>query len=61
MIYREASKELFIHRSTLEYRIERVEEILNVDLNHADMRFELMMAYKLYNLFDFDRSELAKR
>ncbi|MDR9796002.1 helix-turn-helix domain-containing protein [Aeribacillus pallidus] len=59
--YREASKELFIHRSTLEYRIERVEEILNVDLNHADMRFELMMAYKLYNLFDFDRSELAKR
>ncbi|WP_186439292.1 MULTISPECIES: helix-turn-helix domain-containing protein [Aeribacillus] len=28
MIYREASKELFIHRSTLEYRIERVEEIL---------------------------------
>ncbi len=56
--YREASKKLYIHRSTLEYRIERIEEILKIDLNNADMRFELMMAYKLYSLFDFDRDKM---
>lgn len=55
---REASNALFIHRSTLEYRIDRIAELLNVDLNDADVRFELLMAYKLYNLFDFTSSEL---
>lgn len=59
--YRKASKELYIHRSTLEYRIQRVEEILHIDLNNADMRFELMMAYKLYSLFDFDRHKIVEK
>ncbi|MEH7385474.1 helix-turn-helix domain-containing protein [Bacillus sp. JJ1521] len=56
---REASNALYIHRSTLEYRIDRIAELLNVDLNDAEIRFELLMAYKLYNLFDFDSSELV--
>ncbi|MFS0824518.1 helix-turn-helix domain-containing protein [Bacillus sp. 1P02SD] len=55
---REASNALFIHRSTLEYRIDRIAELLNVDLNDAEVRFELLMAYKLYHLFDFNSSEL---
>lgn len=55
---REASNALFIHRSTLEYRIDRIAELLDVDLNDAEVRFELLMAYKLYSLFDFDSSEL---
>ncbi len=58
--YREASDELFIHRSTLEYRIERIEDLLNINLSNADIRFELMMAYKLYSLYDFNRSEFCE-
>ncbi|KAB2330457.1 PucR family transcriptional regulator [Cytobacillus depressus] len=56
--YRESSKELYIHRSTLEYRIERISELLNININDAETRFELMMAFKLYNLFDFSRKQL---
>ncbi|ARK28880.1 helix-turn-helix domain-containing protein [Halalkalibacter krulwichiae] len=56
---REASNQLFIHRSTLEYRLERVGEILGVNLHDAEMRFELMMAYKLYSLFNFSPSQLV--
>ncbi|WP_453989896.1 helix-turn-helix domain-containing protein [Bacillus nitroreducens] len=55
---REASNALFIHRSTLEYRMERISELLGVDLNHAEVRFELLMAFKLYSLFDFESTEI---
>lgn len=54
---REASNELYIHRSTLEYRIERIEDILNVDLDSAEVRFEFMMAFKLYSLFGLEKVE----
>ncbi|SDI22489.1 DNA-binding transcriptional regulator, PucR family [Alteribacillus persepolensis] len=56
--YRDASNQLYIHRSTLEYRMERVSELINVDLNSAEMRFELMMAYKLYRLFNMSVEQL---
>jgi sugar diacid utilization regulator len=56
---RDASKQLFIHRSTLEYRLERVSELLQIDLHDAEMRFELMMAYKLYSLFNFCPEQLT--
>lgn len=49
---RKASEELYIHRSTLEYRLERISDLLQADLNNGEVRFELMMAYKLYSLFD---------
>ncbi|WP_227935147.1 helix-turn-helix domain-containing protein [Alkalihalobacillus deserti] len=55
---RDASKHLFIHRSTLEYRLERVTDLLQIDLNDAEMRFELMMAYKLHSLFNFNPEQL---
>ncbi|BAQ09309.1 hypothetical protein OXB_0837 [Bacillus sp. OxB-1] len=44
------SEELFIHRSSLIYRLEKVEELLGVDLNDSEVRFNLMMAYKLYDM-----------
>ncbi|WP_010676524.1 helix-turn-helix domain-containing protein [Bacillus timonensis] len=56
---REASNALYIHRSTLEYRIDRIAELLKVDLNDAEVRFELLMAYKLYSLFDFEPTDLS--
>lgn len=42
---------LFIHRSTLRYRLERIKDILDVDLDDAEVRLNLMIAYKLYDLF----------
>jgi sugar diacid utilization regulator len=35
---------LFIHRSTLKYRIKKIEEILNVDLSDWETRFNLQIA-----------------
>lgn len=44
------SEELFIHRSSLIYRLEKIESLLGVDLNDSETRFNLMMAIKLYDL-----------
>ncbi len=41
------AKELFIHRSTLLYRIERIEEITDVDFSNPDERFHLQLSYYL--------------
>lgn len=47
----ETAKELYIHRSTLQYRLEKIEDLLQVDLDNAEHRFNLNMAIKLYDLF----------
>lgn len=44
------SDDLFIHRSSLLYRLEKIESLLEVDLNDSETRFNLMMAMKLYDL-----------
>jgi len=38
---------LHIHRNTLTYRLERISEITQLDLNDADARFSLQLALKL--------------
>ncbi|MED4123972.1 helix-turn-helix domain-containing protein [Halalkalibacterium halodurans] len=48
---KETSDELYIHRSSLLYRLEKIETLLDVDLNDSEHRFNLMMAFKLYDLF----------
>jgi purine catabolism regulator len=47
---KDTSKELFIHRSTLLYRIEKIESLLGIDLHDSETRFNLMMAIKLYDM-----------
>ncbi|WP_461177936.1 helix-turn-helix domain-containing protein [Virgibacillus ainsalahensis] len=47
---KKTSDALFIHRSTLLYRIEKIKEILEVDMDDSDIRFNLMMTYKLFDL-----------
>lgn len=42
---------LYIHRSSLLYRIEKIESLLEIELDHPDHRFNLMLAYRLYDLF----------
>jgi len=46
------AENLFIHRSTLLYRLEKVKELMDIDLDDSETRFNLMMAYKLYDLGD---------
>ncbi|KHF38515.1 helix-turn-helix domain-containing protein [Halalkalibacter okhensis] len=48
---KDTSEELYIHRSSLLYRLEKIENLLEVSLAFAEHRFDLMMAYKLYDLY----------
>lgn len=47
---KDTSENLFIHRSSLKYRLERIKDILNIDIDNSEERFNLMLAYKLYDL-----------
>lgn len=38
---------LNIHRNTMFYRIEKIESLLNVDLNNGDVLFQLYLSYKI--------------
>lgn len=46
----ETAKALFIHRSTLLYRLEKIEEALHCSLQHSETRFTLQLALKLKEL-----------
>lgn len=48
---KDTSEHLFIHRSSLKYRLERISELLKVDLEDAEERFNLMLAYKLHDFY----------
>ena len=43
-----ASRDLFIHRNTLLYRLDRIKDILNYDFNDANHTLSLQLALKLY-------------
>ncbi len=45
---------LHIHRSTLNYRLERIHEICRIDLSDANIRINLQVALKLMRLFVVD-------
>lgn len=49
---KDAADFLFIHRSSLKYRLEKIRQILNMDIEDAEQRFNLMLAYKLHDLFN---------
>ena len=42
-----AAQGLFLHRNSMKYRLERIQEILGVDLDDAEVRFNLQLALKL--------------
>ncbi|PDO11004.1 MAG: hypothetical protein BLM47_04050 [Candidatus Reconcilbacillus cellulovorans] len=48
---KETAERLFIHRSSLKYRLEKIREVLDRDIDDAEQRFNLMLAYKLHDLF----------
>lgn len=40
-------KQAFLHRNTFLYRIDRIQEIIQMDLNDPDIRLSLLMAFKI--------------
>lgn len=48
------ASELYIHRSSLNYRLEKIQGILDLELDNFDERFNLVLAYKLYELHGND-------
>lgn len=45
--YAQASQALFIHRSTLLYRMDCIERLTNLDLNQADTRLHLLISFAI--------------
>lgn len=49
-----ASKSLFIHRNTLNYRLKKVEEILNVNLKNHQDAFKLQLGFIIKSVLEID-------
>ncbi|MDP4159187.1 MAG: helix-turn-helix domain-containing protein [Bacillota bacterium] len=48
---KDSAASLNIHRNTMFHRIEKIESILNVDLNDGDVLFQLYLSYKILEFF----------
>jgi purine catabolism regulator len=46
----QTAEALFVHRNTLQYRMERISEIAGIDLENAETRLALQLALKAYRL-----------
>ncbi len=46
------SKELFIHRNTMTYRMQKILSIVNLDLTNNENIFNIYMSYKIMNYID---------
>ena len=46
----QTAESLFVHRNTLLYRMDRIQELTGQDLNNADMRLALQLSLKLWQL-----------
>ena len=46
------AKDLYLHRSTLVYRLNKIQEILELNIDDTNERFNLQLAYKMSDLYD---------
>ncbi|TGV25969.1 PucR family transcriptional regulator [Mesorhizobium sp. M00.F.Ca.ET.186.01.1.1] len=51
---REAAKAMFIHRNTFIYRIEKIKELLNMDLKNSEELLQIQLALKIGKLLHKD-------
>ncbi len=54
---RETAAEIYVHRNTLAYRLDRVSEILGVDLKDADERLAVELALRARPLVGLERQD----
>lgn len=55
----QATKQLFIHRSTFLYRLEKISEIANIDFNDSEQRLLYMISLKILDLLSKDAAPIA--
>ena len=48
---KETADELFIHRNTVNYKINKIEELLQMDLSSLDTRIQLSVGFMLEDMF----------
>ncbi|WP_206808876.1 PucR family transcriptional regulator [Paradesulfitobacterium ferrireducens] len=48
--FKKTANDLYVHANTLRYRIEKIQEICQLDLNDAEVKFKLYLALKIFNL-----------
>lgn len=48
---KKTADELFIHRNTVNYKINKIEELLNMDLSSLDARLQLSIGFMLKDMF----------
>lgn len=53
----EAAKALYIHRNTLLYRLDKIKEILNTNLENGEENLELQLGIHIMRLLSFDNKE----
>jgi purine catabolism regulator len=46
----ETARQLYIHRNSLLYRIEKIQRILHLDLKDSDELLKLQLALKIYHM-----------
>lgn len=49
----QTAKNLFIHRNTLQYRLDRIKAIINLDLNDYNTRRDLLNAFLILDIIPF--------
>ena len=47
---KETADELFIHRNTVNYKINKIEELLNIDLSSLDTRLQLRVGFMIQDM-----------
>ena len=52
----QTSKKLYIHRSTLSYRLERIQKIIHVNLNDPKERMILQLSFYFMDLGDLQQN-----
>lgn len=55
----QTAESLFVHRNTLLYRMERIQELTGLNLDHANMRLALHLSLKLWQLRPDTEREVA--
>jgi DNA-binding PucR family transcriptional regulator len=50
----QTSKNLFIHRNTLQYRLERIETIIMMDINDFNVKRDFYNAFMILDMFPFE-------
>ena len=59
------AKELWIHRSSLIYRLKKIEEVLDIQLDDYKTRLHLQLSYEIFNYLHsehiYDASIIKKR